>query len=299
MSTMYRFAGLDDRPINVASDAPLLDFTARFFGLWPFEDEGTAIADLADISIDSIDGGFRLRHASLDGGAQDVPDAAEAAGRLAEVLVAEQLARRADLIGLQAGAAAAPSGLLLFVGEALSGRSTLALQLARRGARFFGDARILVAPAGVEGSPDPAGIGLGLTPRMHLPVHEGAGGGLAAFVAANGVIEHMDWQGNPIEAYLDLGLDAFDAAPFGTILPVSAVVLLERRDTDPEALELGLASKGDAALTLMRQSHAPGMAARGHAAAATLVAGGVTCLHLVYGSSANAADLLAERFGIS
>jgi hypothetical protein len=130
-------------------------------------------------------------------------------------------------------------------------------------------------------------------------VHEGAGGGLAAFVAANGVIEHMDWQGNPIEAYLDLGLDAFDAAPFGTILPVSAVVLLERRDTDPEALELGLASKGDAALTLMRQSRAPGMAARGHAAAATLVAGGVTCLHLVYGSSANAADLLAERFGIS
>ena len=43
MSTMYRFNGLDERPIQVASDAPLLDFTARFFGLWPFEEQGTAI----------------------------------------------------------------------------------------------------------------------------------------------------------------------------------------------------------------------------------------------------------------
>jgi hypothetical protein len=298
MSTLYRFAGLDDRPIHVASDAPLLDFTARFFGLWPFEEEGTAIADLADIMIDGIDGGFRVSHASLDGGGVDVPDAAEAASRLADTLVAEQLARRADLIDLQAGTSATPSGLLLFVGEAMSGRSTLALQLARRGARFFGESRILVAPAGTQDYDDPTGIALGLTPRMHLPVHEGAGGGLAAFVEGNGVVEHMDWQGNPIEAYLDLGLDAFDAAPFGTALPVSAVILLERRDDDPDALELALAAKGDVALAVMRQSRAPGMEAKGHAVAATLIAGSATCLRLAYGSTASAADLLAERFGI-
>ena len=299
MSTMFRFAGLDDRPIRVASDAPLLDFTARFFGLWPFEEEGTAIADLADITIEAIDGGFRLRHAALEGGAQEVPDAAEAANQLVGVLAAEQLARRRDLIGLHCGAAAAPSGLILFVGDSLCGKSTLALQLARRGARFFGDDRLLVAPAGTDGRQDPTGIGLGLTPRMRLPVHEGAGGALAAFVAANSVVEHMDWQGNPIIAYVDLELDTFDAAPFGTTLPLSAVIIPQRRDDDPEALELGLGSKGDAALTLMRQSTAPAMDAKGHVAAAALIVGSVTCLRLVYGSSAAAADLIAERFGIS
>src|SRR5262245_11525830 len=110
MSIMYRFEGLDDRPIRVASDAPLLDYTARFFGLWPFDKEGTAIADLADITIKSVDGGFRLCHPVLEGGALDVPDAAEAANQLVGLLAAEQLARRADLIGLHAGAAASPSG---------------------------------------------------------------------------------------------------------------------------------------------------------------------------------------------
>jgi hypothetical protein len=108
----------------------------------------------------------------------------------------------------------------------------------------------------------------------------------------------MDWQGNPIEAYLDLGLDAFDAAPFGTALPVSAVILLERRDADPDALELALATKGDVALAVMRQSRAPALEAKGHAVAATLVAGSATCLRLAYGSTASAADLLSERFGI-
>jgi hypothetical protein len=299
MSTMYRFNGLDERPIRVASDAPLLDFTARFFGLWPFEEEGTAIAGLADISIEAIDGGFRLIHAALDGGTQDVPDAAEAANQLVGLLAAEQLARRADLIGLHAGAVATSSGLILFVGDTLCGKSTLALQLARRGARFFGDDRLLVAPAGTDGHQEPTGIGLGLTPRMRLPVHEGAGGALAAFVAANSVVEHMDWQGNPIIAYLDLGLDTFDAAPFGTTLPLSAVIMPQRRDDDPEALDLELGSKGDAALTLLRQSTAPGMDARGHVAAVTLIVGGVTCLRLVYGSSAAAADLIAERFAIA
>ena len=299
MSTMYRFNGLDERPIQVASDAPLLDFTARFFGLWPFEEEGTAIADLADITIETVDGGFRLHHPVLEGGAQEVPDAAEAANQLVGLLAAEQLARRSDLIGLHAGAAASPSGLILFVGDSLCGKSTLALQLARRGARFFGDDRLLVAPAGTDGYDDPTGIGLGLTPRMRLPIHEGAGGALAAFIEGNSVVEHMDWQGNPIIAYLDLGLDTFDAAPFGTTLPVAAVILPERRDDDPDALDFSLGSKGDTALALVRQSTAPGMNAKGHVAAAALIAGGVTCLRLVYGSSAAAADLVVERFGIT
>jgi len=183
------------------------------------------------------------------------------------------------------------------VGDSLCGKSTLALQLARRGARFFGDDRLLVAPAGLEGRPEPTGIGLGLTPRMRLPVHEGAGGALAAFVEGNAVVEHMDWQGNPIIAYVDLERDTFDAAPFGTTLPLSAVIIPERRDDDPDVLDLSLGSKGDTALTLMRQSTAPGMDAKGHVAAVALIVGGVTCLRLVYGSSAAAADLLVERFG--
>jgi hypothetical protein len=298
MSTMYRFAGLDDKPIRVASDAPLLDFTGRFFGLWPFDEEGTAIADLADITIEAIDGGFRLRHPALEAGAMEVPDAAEAANQLVGLLVAEQLARRKDLLGLHAGVVAAPSGLILFVGGSLCGKSTLALQLARRGARFYGDDRLLVAPAGDRDHQEPVGIGLGLTPRMRLPVHEGAGGALAAFVAANSVVEHMDWQGNPIVAYLDLERDAFNAAPFGDAMPLAAVILPSRRDDDPDALEFELGSKGDAALAIMRQSTAPGMDAKGHVAAAALIAGGVPCLRLVYGSSAAAADLLAERFAI-
>ncbi|HJQ60366.1 MAG TPA: hypothetical protein VJ890_25905 [Vineibacter sp.] len=298
MATMFRFAGLDDKPIHVASDAPLLDFTARFFGLWPFDEEGTAIAGLADITIEAIDGGFRLRHPVLEGGAMEVPDAAEAANQLVGLLVAEVLARRKDLLGLHAGVVAAPSGLILFVGDSLCGKSTLALQLARRGADFYGDDRLLVAPAGIGGRQEPVGIGLGLTPRMRLPVHEGAGGALAAFVAANSVVEHMDWQGNPIVAYIDLERDTFAAAPFGDSLPLGAVILPERRDDDPDALEFELGSKGDAALTIMRQSTAPGMDAKGHVAAAALIAGSVPCLRLVYGSSAVAADLVAERFDI-
>ncbi len=298
MSTMYRFAGLDGRPIHVASDAPLLDFTARFFGMWPFDEEGTAIAGLADITIEAIADGFRLHHPSLEGGTLEVPEAAEAASRLADLLVAEQLARRKDLIALQAGAAAGPRGLLLFVGEPGCGKSTLALQLARRGARFFGGDRLLVAPAGTDGQQDPTGIGLGLTPRMHLPVHESAGGALAAFVAANSVVEHMDWQGNPIVAWVDLERDTFDAAPFGTALRVSAVILLVQRD-DPDTLEFELGSKGDTALALVRQSTSAGMDARGLVAAAALIVGSVTCLRVEYGSSAAAADLIAERFEIS
>lgn len=298
MTTMFRFAGLDEKSIRVASDVPLLDFTARFFGLWPFDEEGTAIAGLADITIETIEGGFRLRHPVLEGGAKDVPDAAEAANQLVGLLVAEQLARRKDLLGLHAGAAAGPSGLILFVGDTLCGKSTLALQLARRGARFYGDDQLLVAPGGLNDRHEPTGIALGLTPRMRLPVHEGAGGALAAFVAANSVVEHMDWQGNPIIAYLDLERDAFNAAPFGDSMPLAAVILPERRDDDPDALDFELGSKGDAALTLMRQSTAPGMDAKGHVAAAALIAGGVPCLRLVYGSSASAADLVAERFAL-
>src|SRR5688572_9247567 len=172
----YRFAALDAAWIHVDSDAALEPFQRRFLALWPMVEGGVAPPDIVIEAIgDDIDA-YALRHRALPDGMLRVASVEEAVNQIVPLLVAEVIERSSGLVSLHAGAARVGDGLIVLPGDSMSGKSTLSLQLARRGARFVGDDRLLVGDGtALGGDGGPAGVALGLTPRVRLPIHPAAG----------------------------------------------------------------------------------------------------------------------------
>ncbi|MBX3499498.1 MAG: hypothetical protein KF889_08645 [Alphaproteobacteria bacterium] len=292
----YRFAALDNAWIHVDSDAALEPFHRRFLALWPMVEGNGAPPDIVIQALaDDLDA-YVLRHPALPEGSLRVASAEEAANQIVSLLVAEAIERSPRLVSLHAGAARVGDGLIVLPGDSMSGKSTLSLQLAARGARFVADDRLLVGDgAALGGEGGPAGVALGLTPRVRLPIHPAAGADYIAFIERHMTVEHHDEDGAAIIATVDP--QSIGGAPFGEIAPLSAIVVPRRVEGDESALDLRPLPRGQAALALLRQAATPAVDAAELVGMMGSLAAGVTCWSLAYGSSARAADRLMRPLG--
>ena len=287
----YRFAALGGASISIASDAALEPFHRRFFALWPMVEGGQAPADIIIEAIGADIDAFMLRHPALPEGALSVASAEEAVNQIVPLLVAETIQRAHGLVSLHAGAARVGDGLIVLPGDSFSGKSTLSLQLAARGARFVGDDRLLVGDGtALGGEGGPVGVALGLTPRVRLPIHPAAGADYIAFIHRYMIVEHRDAEGAATIATVDP--DSIGGAPLGEVAPLSAIVVPRRVEADESVLELRPLARGQAALALLHQAATPSVDATELVGMMGALASGVPCWSLAYGSSARAAERL-------
>ena len=286
---VHRFDG-PGGGILVASDVDLDPFHARFLAQWPTTRATGATADPPAIAIETVAdsaGSLLVRHPGLPDGALACADAAEAANQLVGTLALELGLRRPTWLSLHAGAAAGDRGLIAMPGDSLSGKSTLAMQLAARGLAFFGDDRLMLAPP--DGAGPWTGMSLGLTPRVRLPIHPLAGADYIAFVEARLTVEHRDAGNRPLVATVDPA--SLGGVPFGTRSPLAAIVLPSRVG-DPDALDLRRAGTSETMVALLRQVAAPALASTALVATLRALAAAVPAWSLTFGSSARAADRL-------
>ena len=113
-------------------------------------------------------------------------------------------------------------GAVLFPAIQKTGKSTLALHCAQQGHRLLGDDVVAVDGATSEA------ITLGLLPRMRLPLHDSFKPDFVNFVARHAGLSDERWQ------YVALGDEQI--APCGTRVPISGIVLLDRRREGPASI---------------------------------------------------------------
>lgn len=215
--SLWRF-GPDSAPVVVRNAEAVLAHLPLFLGGWPprFAGPGDAPDAAPDIDIVERRDGIDLVTAGV-GQRTPCTGAMEAAGALADALIGAFVARHPAMVCLNAGAALTGAGLVVLVGAALSGKSSVALHLAAAGHRLFGDDRIAIDLA-ADGSA--AALCLGLLPRVRLPLPSDCGARFAEFV--EGYTEIQD------EAAAWLKPWAGEAATFGETAPLGVLVVLER-----------------------------------------------------------------------
>ena len=277
--------GPDDAPVLVENGDALLAYLPYFLGGWPFRWHGDAAgAEPAEPDVrvmETADGGWRI--VSRGPGAADFAfdNPYDAANGLAGALISVHVARRPGLICLHAAAAEIAGALVLLVGDSFAGKSSVALHLAVRGHRFFGDDQIALSLDGM-----PTATCLGLMPKVRTPLPDDCGDAFREFVEGytamegDGMVYLKLWEG--------------EAGTFGDTAPVRAVVFLDRQDGGVAALSP--ASRADLLRVLVPTAFAP------HVASADLVAGlarladTVELHRLRFSSSRDAAALLSQTF---
>lgn len=208
---------------TVVRDAELLlAHLPVFLAGWPFrrvaDGEGLAPA----IAVAERAGGEIVVTTGGAGGAETVfADAFEAANGLAGALVAG-FVRQSELLAVDAGSALVGRGLAVLLGGPLSGKSSVALHLAAAGYRLFGARRLALRLAPEA---PPAGLCLGLTPRVRLPLPPDCGARFRDYVESFTEIR------GPTAAWLKLWEG--EAAGFMEEAPLAAFVLLERAESGP------------------------------------------------------------------
>lgn len=220
--------GPDAAPVSVRNAESLLAQLTVFLGGWPVRRTGEGRGARPDIDvIDRPDGRITVRVSGPGGHEADCADAFEAANALAGGLIARFVAQAPNRLCLHAGAVRIGDGLAILLGESLAGKSSVALQLAAAGYRLFGDDRLaLEAPTGATAAA--RGLALGLMPKLRLPLPADCGARFAEFV--DGYTELRDDE----MAYLKLWEG--EAAGFGEAAPVSALIVLDRREEGPVRL---------------------------------------------------------------
>lgn len=284
LTQLHLFAGAV-RPIRVRGLDRLGAAAAEILAGWP--GLGTARDDPAlpvDAEIEAAPDRLRLIQLSPVRAVTEFADPRDAALGLAGALIAAYLAQDSALLCFHAAASRLPRGLVLMLGATNAGKSTLAAHLIERGLVSFGDDRIVLGP---DTRGRDQGICMALPHKLRLPLPEDASAGFAAFVAARA------FTGSP--SVVRLRLKHNEAARFGARAPLASFVLLERRAGTPATLEP--APSGALVRELVRQSFAPQLGADAILAAAVGLAARVPSYRLVYGRSADAAALIATRFG--
>ncbi len=268
----------------VHSDYAIEPFLKLFLAGWPVE--RIAATGVPDIVMRHRDGRLGVALAGREADGLVALGELDGVNRLADLL-SHLAASRADrLVELHAASVLLGDRLALFVGPSLSGKSTLALQLAARGCLLFGDDRLLVGPLdgtaarGGDAAAAPIGMALGLTPRVRRPPHPAAGALFAQFVARH-VIEapgNIGFMPLPVGAAV---------APFAATARLGALILPERREQG--GVSLAPAHATVAARAMLEQIHAPGLPAGEFLAAVRALVDRLPLWLLRYDDSAKAA----------
>lgn len=289
---MTRAAGADDgaapslwafgppsAPVTVRNAEALLAQLTVFMGGWPIRRIGDGRTAAPDIDVVEVANDDILVRVNGPGGNEIAcTDAFEAANALAGGLIACFVARAPDRICLHAGAARIGTGLAILLGESLAGKSSVALQLAAAGYRLFADDRLAIEAPKTEGA-GTEGLCLGLMPKLRLPLPPDSGARFTDFV--EGYTEIRDDE----VAYLKLW-DA-EAATYGETAPVTALVVLDRRDDGPVRLEPE--SRAAMAKALLGNCFAPHIGAARLVELLSAIVDSCACYRVTFASSREAA----------
>lgn len=203
----------------------------------------------------------------------------DAADGLASALVAAYISRHADTFCLHASSARIGPGLVVLLGDPLAGKSSVALHMAAAGYRLFGDDRLAVR-LGADGAA--AGLCLGLTPKVRLPLPADCGRRFAEYI--DSFTEIRD------EAAAYLKLWEGEAAVFLEQSPIAAFVILNRAETG--ACAMAPASRAAIVKALLARCFAPQIDARDLVPALTDLASSVAGYELGFSHSGEAASSL-------
>lgn len=239
-----------------------------------------------DITIARVGAGYEVRSSVPGCEALPASDIWEVAYQATSALFSLAAAGAPDQCVIHAGAVEIDRRLVLFVGDTMAGKSSLALHLAAAGRRIFGDDRMIVAaPAGAA----PTAMALGLACKLRLPIP-------ADFAPAAVAYARTLARNAEAEEVVYLHPDPGRTAGFGERLPVAAIVMLDRRAGALAALTpIGAADAVRRLIGLTVTSH---MGAGEQLALLTRLVGAVPILRLsAPGSWAACQALLAHRFG--
>jgi hypothetical protein len=183
-------------------------------------------------------------------------------------------------LAVHGAAAHIGDGLVVFPAMTKTGKSTLMVELARRGTTVFCDDVLALEPKRNHG------VALGLMPRLRNPLPRRASAAFRAFVAAR--------QGPTDKRWIYATLRAGEIAPFGTTAPIKAFVFLDRMVRGAARIEP--VDPGAMLSELIAQNIARGFPAadvfqRFHA----LVQDG-TCYRLSYAATDDAASAMLAQF---
>ncbi len=209
------------QPVLLAQGLKLLPHLARMFAKWPFRE--VSGEGYGDPTINVLQDG--------DGGAIQAPwieseqrygTAANLADGLSYHLTRCWMEESTAVLGITAAAARFGNDLAVFVGGPQSGKSLLVSCLSVSGHTVFADSILPISAATRQG------VGLGVAPRLKLPLPNAFSGSLRAQVerCIDRCGAHRGYLG-PREA---------DMAAFGERASIRAFILLDRADGSATAL---------------------------------------------------------------
>lgn len=210
----------------------------------------------------------------------------EAADGLANALVASFVARRINTLCLHASSSQIGSGIVVFLGDSMAGKSSIALHLAAAGYRLFGDDQLAVLTGEAENA---TGLCLGLTPKVRLPLPDDCGPRFREYVDSFTEIRDDE------AAYLKLWEG--EAAVFLDQLPIRAFVILNRSGPNKSVSgETALlpASRPAILKALLAQCFAPHIGAENLVPVLTALASSAAGYELNFSNSGDAASLLTS-----
>jgi hypothetical protein len=284
--------GPEDSPVMVRNAELVLPHLTIFLGGWAVRYAGKALdADRPpDIDIaEQQDGGVKIVLNGPCGYELSFDDEFNAANGLASALIAAFVTRQPERVCLHAASIAVGSGanstIAVLLGESLAGKSSTALQMAAAGYRLFGDDRLAVALDETVDEGALNGLCMGLMPKVRLPLPPDCGARFREFIDGN--TEMCDEQA----AYLSIWDN--EAATFGEQAPVTAFIMLDRRDSGDCVLER--APKGDVIRTLVANCYAPHIPSSALVPLLSRIAGRIDGYRLRFSSSREAGEAIATE----
>ena len=283
------FAGPRD-PILAIGLEPLLGELGIFLSSWPYHRVAAPAPRPADVTVEVNERGFRIQSQTAQAQEANLDKPIDVAVAVMGGLIGACLAQTDGAVCVHAGAVEVGRGLALLIGGSQAGKSSVGLQLAARGHRFFGDDRIILQAVG--GGESAAATCLGLVPKVRLPLPETCGSrfrDFIDFIAARTFFQD--------EACALLHLEESLAAGFGDTQEVAVFILLDRQPKGPAALTP--VSRTSVLKGLLQSASSPSLSVeRIVKDMSELTRKAPGCI-LSFSSSAEAARLVERKLGVA
>ena len=276
------FAGPRD-PIIVVGLERLLGELEIFLSSWPCQCVAAPAPRAPDVVVEVNERGFRIQSRTAPTRQAGLDQPSEAAFAVMGGLIGACLVQSDGAVCVHAGAVELGRGLALLIGGGKAGKSSVGLQLAARGHRFFGDDRIILQVVG--GGEWVTATCLGFVPKVRLPLPETCGPRYRDFIEARTFVRDGECALLRLEEPL--------AAGFGDTQEVAAFILLDRQPKGPAALTP--VSRTSVLKGLLQSASSPSLSVERIVDDMSELTRAAPCYALRFSDSAEAAALVAKE----